>query len=150
MFSQAIVLVKVLSISEKRSSEFFFSLGKNQESKISLKKLHEKCGTKKNISLNSYQKKKSFYLLKKLLVGPVMSKDIKVTCHTFVFQIFLLEHRCACANGCENKLSSTSMSGTSSSSSKFPVCHVYMKLYSLLGTCSACSLKIFLEYAKSI
>lgn len=60
-----------------------------------------------------------------------MSKDIKVTCYTFVFQTFLLEHRCACANGCENKLSSTSMSGTSSSSSKFPVRHVYMKLYQL-------------------
>ncbi|CAH3195501.1 unnamed protein product, partial [Porites evermanni] len=33
---------------------------------------------------------------------------------------FLLEHRCACANGCENKLSSTSMSGTSSSSTSAP------------------------------
>ena len=135
---------------------FFFPQGKIKKSKISLKKLHEKCGTKKNISLNSYQTKKLFLITKKLLVEPVMSKDIKITCHTFVFQTFLLEHRCACANGCENKLSSTSMSGTSSSSSKFPVRHVYTKLYQLyltnyiLGTCSVCSLKIFLEYAKSI
>ena len=53
----------------------------------------------------------------------------KVTCHTFGFQIFLLEHKCACANGCENTFTSTSTSSTSSSTSKFAARHVYMKLY---------------------
>ena len=48
--------------SEKRSSElfFFFSVGKNQKSKISLKKFHEHFGSRKNISLNSYQKNTFF------------------------------------------------------------------------------------------
>ena len=48
--------------SEKLSSEqcVFFSVGKNQKSKISLKKFHEHFGSRKNISLNSYQKNTFF------------------------------------------------------------------------------------------